>query len=209
MNLSLITSYVIAGVLFVAIVMMNLNLSSNSSELTLTQTTKEHVSTISEMVSYDITKIGYAQSGKVSEFTNPATGDAYQMISFADSNKIIFSGDVDNDGTIDTITWEFTDTEVNTSENPNDFVLIRRHGSEDTNIRLGVTRFKIAYFDDYGEKKINRMTTPISGSDLGNIKQIEVELVIQSSETISYRPGDDGRYISSAWQKRFSPRNLE
>lgn len=209
MNLGLITTYVIAGVLFVAIVMMNLNLSSNSSELTMTQITKEHVSTISEMLSYDITKIGYAQSGKVTDFTNPATGDPYTMISFADSSKVMFNGDVDNDGSIDTITWELTDSKVTSTANPNDFILVRKQGTEETEIKLGVTRFTIAYYDEYGEQKENRMTTPISGSNLENIKQIEIELVLQSRETISYRPGDEGRYISSAWQNRFTPRNLE
>lgn len=209
MNLGLITTYVVAGVLFVAIVMMNLNLSSNSSELTLTQITKEHVSTVSEMVSYDITKIGYAQGGKVTDFTNPITGNPYTMISYADSNKVTFNGDVDNDGSIDTITWELTDDEVATTENPNDFILVRKQGTEETEIKVGVTRFSISYYDAYGEQKTNRMSTPISGSDLENIKQIEIELVLESRETISYRPGDVGRYISSAWQKRFTPRNLE
>lgn len=209
MNLGLVTSYVIAGVLFVAIVMMNLNLSSSSSELTVTQITKQHVATISEMLSYDITKIGYAQNGIVTDFTNPATGDAYKMISYADSNKITFNGDVDNNGSIDDITWEFTNSEVSTTDNPNDFILIRKQGSEETEIRIGVTRFHIAYYNKYGEQKENRMSTPISGSSLNNIKQIEIELILQSGETISYRPGDEGRYISSVWQKRFTPRNLE
>ena len=209
MNLGLITTYIIAGVLFVAIVMMNLNLSSSSSELTLTQTTKSHVSTISETFSYDITKIGFAQSGKVTDFTNPATGNPYKMISFADSNKVTFNADVDNDGSIDTITWELTEDEVNSTENPNDFILIRKQGTDETEIKLGVTRFSIAYYDEYGEQKANSMSMPVSGSDLEEIKQIEVELVLQSRETVSYRPGEEGRYISSAWQKRFTPRNLD
>jgi hypothetical protein len=189
--------------------MMNLNLSSNSAELTLTQITKEHVSTVSEMLSYDITKIGYAQGGKVTEFINPATGNPYTMISYADSNTVTFNGDVDNDGNIDTISWELTDNEVATTENPNDLILVRKQGTEETKIKVGVTRFSISYFDTYGEQKANRMNTPITGPDLEIIKQIEIELELQSRETISYRPGDDGRYISSAWQKRFTPRNLE
>lgn len=209
MNLGLITSYIIAGMLMLAIVTMNINLSTSSSDLTLSQINKQHVQSITDMLTYDIPKIGYAQDGKVTKFTNPSTGSAYQMISVADTNKITFHSDIDNDGDIDQVTWELTANPVSTTNNPNDYILVRSQNGVDTEIKLGVTKFKINYYDEYGDNKTNRMSTPVTGSSLENIKQIDVELVLESKEKIRYSVNADGRYVASAWEKRYTPRNLQ
>jgi len=212
MNLGLITSYIIAGMLMLAIVTMNINLSTSSSELTVTQIQKQHVQTVTDMLTYDIPKIGFAQNGKVTAY-EVSPGVNYEMIEVAEDEKLVFNSDIDNDGDIDEITWELTDTKVydsDPSKNQNVKVLIRSQNGVDTEIRSGVKKFTINYYDEYGETKANRMSTPITDPLVrANIKQIDVELIIESKEKIRYSVNSDGRYVASAWEKRFTPRNLQ
>lgn len=216
MNLGLITSYIIAGMLMLAIVTMNINLSTSSSDLTLSQITKQHVQTVTDMLTYDIPKIGFAQNGKVTKYNNPDTGTNYNMVTIAEDNRIRFYSDVDNNGQIDEVTWWFkTSDPVTSTNNPNDFKLVRTQRNmatnvtETTEITLGVTEFVINYYDEYGDSKANKMSTPITGATLDNIKQIDIELIMESKEKIRYSVNSDGRYVASAWEKRYTPRNLQ
>lgn len=214
MNLGLITSYIIAAMLMLAIITMNINLSTSSSDLTLTQITKQHVQTVTDMLTYDIPKIGFAQNGKVTKYNNPDTGSSYDMITIAEADKVRFYSDIDNNGQIDEITWWFnTSDPVNSTSNPDDYKLIRTQRNmatnvtESTEITLGVTEFVINYYDEYGDSKANKLSTPVA--DPSTIKQIDIELIMESKEKIRYSVSSDGRYVASAWEKRFSPRNLQ
>lgn len=200
MNLGLVTSFVIGGILLVSILMMNINLSISSQEMTLTQMTGQHTKAIADMVTHDIPKIGYNRSSK----TNP-------KFNVADSNKITFYSNIDNsaDGSVEEITWVLTTTPVSATSNPNDYVLKRIQDGVSTDITLGVTQFTINYYDQYGVSESGKMTTPISSSDFDKIKQIEIKLVVQSEQQLKTSVNGSGRYIRSAWEKRFSPPNLE
>lgn len=217
MNLGLVTSFIIGGMLMLSIIVMNINLSTSSADLTLTQVNKQHVQTITDMITYDIPKIGFAQNGKVSKYNDPSTGSAFQLIEVADTNRIVFNSDIDNDGEIDEITWELTTEKVYDSQpdlNQNVYKLVRKQNAPSyseitTEISTGVTKFVINYYDEYGDDKADRMSTPVTGSNLEDIKQIDIQLVIQSKEKIRYSVGSDGRYVTSAWEKRYTPRNLQ
>lgn len=203
MNIGLITSYVIAGILLLSILAMNMSLSQSSNELTLSQITGQHVNTISEMVTHDIPKIGYDLTKKIN---NP--------IIKADSTEIIFESNIDNTGGIEEVSWLFTSNPVGSSENPNDYILRRRIKAkstgtikESTDITLGVTNFRIRYYNEYGGT--TPMSTPVTGASLNNIKQIEIILMVESRQPMGGLWGADETYVRSAWEKRFSPANLE
>lgn len=205
MNLGLVTSYIIGGMLMLGILALSLNMSRSASELTLSHTTGRHVRTISEMLSYDIPKIGYDRTEKI---PNPIT--------IADSNRIVFYSNIDNTGNVEEIRWEFTTNAVSATENPNDYVLVRRTkvkttgvDIDKTDITLGVTRFRIRYYSDYGMAEGSEMSTPITGADLNQIRQIEIEVVCETPERMKGMWSISGGYIKSAWVKRFSPRNLQ
>jgi hypothetical protein len=206
MNLGIITSYIVAGMILLSMLMMNLRVSASSSELTITQITREHVTNIAEMLNDDIPNIGYNIDSK----WDPA-------FAFADSNKIQFYRNIYDDPTRDPelVTWEFTGEEVTGTGNPNDYVLKQTikdaaTGVETTTeIRSGVTHFRIRYYFEHGKDRDSYETTPISASNYENIKQIFVELEVQSTEAVSYSTSLDGRYIRSVWEKRFSPQNIE
>jgi len=204
MNFGIITSYVIAGILLISLLTMNSRLSRSTGELTLSQNTREHTSTIGEMITYDIPKIGYDIKQKLSD-----------PILRADSNLIEFEGNIDNTGDVERVLWEFTNTGVSDTENPNDRVLRRKVKSKSTGtvvtqtrIDLGVTRFEIRYYDKYGEDQAQPLPTPVSSSDLDKIKQIEIQLVVESDEELYGFWSGENKYVKSAWEKRFSPRNL-
>ena len=207
MNMGLVTSFVIGGILLIGILAMNMSLSNSSTELTLTQTTREKAKGVKEFITHDIQKMGYNREGK----TNP-------ILEEADSDKIIFRSNIDNstDNSVELITWEFTSTLVGNG-NPNAYVLKRTVRDADTKniisetpIRLGVTNFNIKYLDEYGEPVSNHMSTPVIGSDLlDDIRQLYITLELQSAAKVYQNSGGDGRFVRTIWEKRFSPPNLE
>jgi hypothetical protein len=206
MNIGLVTSYIIAGILLLSILMMNLSVSNSSIETTLRQTNQQKLSSISNMISHDIQKIGYNRKSRTSPILLEAAG-----------KKIRFNSNIYNDAdeSVETVTWEFTNNEVTATENPNDFILRRTVEDsggniiEQTPIQLGVTEFNLSYYNEYGVPISDSLSTPVSSTDLSSIKQIYVKINLASAEKSFAIGGDDGRYVLSVWEKRFSPPNLE
>lgn len=204
MNLGLTTSFIIGGILLVSILSMNMSLSSSSTELTITQVTREKATGIQQMLSHDIQKIGYNRKNK----TDP-------ILVAADSHKVQFRSNINNDGSVELVTWKFTSNSLDNTPNPNDYVLMRtiEHldtgAIEETPIRLGVTNFNIKYLNKYGYPISSHMSTPLSSSELENVKQLYIQLELQSAEKVYQTSGSDGRYVRTIWEKRFSPANLE
>ncbi|NIT61998.1 MAG: hypothetical protein GWN00_39125 [Aliifodinibius sp.] len=204
--MGLVTSYVIGGILLIGILALNMSLSNSSTELTLTQTTREKAKGIKEMLNHDIQKIGYNRNNK----TSP-------LLVEADSHKIEFRSNIDNstDNSVELITWEFTSTLVGNG-NPNAYVLKRTVRDADTGniisetpIRLGVTNFNIKYFNEYGKSVSSHMATPVASTDLNDIRQLYITLELQSTAKVYQNSGSDGRFVRTIWEKRFSPPNLE
>lgn len=206
MNMGLVTSYVIGGILLIGILALNMSMSNSSTELTLTQTTREKAVGVQEMITHDIQKMGFNRNSK----TSPVFVEA-------DNQKIAFRSNIDNstDNSVELITWEFTSTAVGNG-NPNAYVLKRTVEDIDTGsiisetpIRLGVTNFNIKYLDEYGQPVSNHMATPVASSDLSTIRQLYITLELQSTAKVYNNAGDDGRFVRTIWEKRFSPPNLE
>lgn len=206
MNAGLITSYIIAGILMIAIISMNNSVSNSSSELTMNQMGREKLASISEMIASDIQKIGYNRAGKTED-----------KIKIANDHKIKFYSNINNstDKSVEVVTWELTSNEVSSTSNPNDYVLLRRVEDDagnlidETNIELGVTNFKIGYYTGYGKPVSDSLSTPVTSSLLDDIKQLYIRVKIESPEKIYQGVNSEGRYMPSVWEKRFSPPNLE
>jgi len=207
MNIGLVTSYVIGGMLLIGILAMNMSLSSSSTELTLTQTTREKAKGVKEFITHDIQKMGYNREGK----TTP-------ILEVGESNKIVFYSNIDdtesNQNTdVEKVTWEFPGAPLDKG-NPNAYELVRtvEHldtgNIEKTPIRLGVTNFEIKYFDEYGKSLSHAMSPPLSSSELTNVVQLYITLELQSSAKINQNTGAGG-FVRTIWEKRFSPPNLE
>lgn len=184
-----------------SVLTVNFRISHSSAELTLSGNVKQHASAIADMVSHDLSKVGYNWMGKID---NP--------IITADSNKFVFEANIDNDdaSTVEQVTWEFGTAALSSTPNPKDMVLNRlvtRGGTNvsDTDIKLGVTEFTVRYYSDVGSN--TPMPTPVATPQ--NIRQIEIDLKVETKEKFYTVSSSNGRFIVSSWQKRFSPINIQ
>ncbi len=207
MNLGLVTSYIIAALLTLSIIMMNLRVSNSSSELTLTQINRQYLITLSDMLNDDISNMGY----NVYEKTD-------QILVYADDHRISFYRNIEDDATREPelITWEYyTGNPIALEKNPNLHAMTRTvydpnsGQTDEININSGASKFKLHYFDTHGAPMDSALTTPLSSADLVNVKQIYLELEIQSLEPLYSSGNPNGRFIRSVYEKRFSPKNLE
>lgn len=188
MNLGLTTSFIIAGILLLSILSMNMNLTQSSTQLTMQQITQQRANTISEILQYDIPNIGYKQNGAVSS-----------PIQDADPQQLRFESDIDNDGTVESIEWTFTSTEVSSTKNPDDLILTRSVDGDVTEFKNGVIHFDLSYLDK------NRNTT----TDPDKIRHIIVDLSVESPEPIGGGNNTDTHYVKTTWSKQFTPMNLK
>lgn len=212
MNLSMVTSFIIAGMIMLGIVMVNINVNNSTAELTIAQITRNHVSSITDMINDDFSNIGY----DVNSTTKETVG---AILNCKLSNRLSFYRNIhdDPDSTAKLIEWEFKKTEdIPSAKNEDHRPLVRTVYNDDgsildqTEILLGVTHFHLLYFDDsnYGKPKSEGKSAATGCSDISNVKQIHVELEVQSAEKMYQRSTGDGRYVRSVWDKRFTPLNL-
>lgn len=214
MNLAMVTSYLVAGILMLSIVMVNINISNSGAELTITQITRDKLENVTAMLDDDIANMGY-------DLLQPPD----TILTVADSLKIQFFRNLCRNPERDAafvncddperITWEFLKNQKPAnSRNSNHGTLIRvveavGAAPDTTRIQSGVTNFRIRYFDEHGKNLDQNLPSPVSASQIPAIKQLYVELELQSDERTPGRINSDNRYIRSVWEKRFSPRNLE
>lgn len=198
MNLGLTTSFIIAGILMLSILSMNQNISQSSQELTMRQVTQMHTSTISQILDKDMSNIGYQQGGTISS-----------AITDAQAHLIQFESDIDNNGSVETIEWEFTDTEISSSPNPNDHILVRRVNGDETEFKMGVIDFEVLYLDENRNKiDIGLLSSLLGGAqdERDKIRFINISFTVESKEQVG-RSGN-ASYTSTNWEKQFAPQNL-
>ena len=180
--LNLIGSIIIGGMMLLIINNYNSSLSQTSHERTLDAITTYSASGIAKLIEYDFNRMGLRV---------PQTDT---IISRADSSRIIFLSDIDNNGNIDIVEYVLSiPDEASGTENPRDRILYRRVNNEPLrDAALGVTRFRIRYFN-----KLGNITTNVT-----QIKSFEIILWVES--TFPY----DDRYSVFHWQTKISPPNL-
>ena len=208
MNLGMVTSYIIAGMLLLGIMAMNINVQTSTTELTVSQILRSHINTVTEILNDDIPNMGYDFEGTTKQ--NDDVGN--KILEFGNEKRISFYRNLTGDPSRipERIEWEFVD-----STGVNFGTLIRRvydpnDGTTDVNeINIGVHKFEIRYYDSVGEILSNNMSNPGSSQALLNdVKQIHIIMELQSKEKIYKRATGDGRYMRSVWEKRFTPSNL-
>jgi hypothetical protein len=179
MNVGIVTSFVIAALLLISVMAWNARVSQNSGVVTLSQMTKQRAEGIGETLSFDLRNLGQ--------------GIAVDPIISVDSNSIELL--VFNPTTgAQNIKWEYDyDEPMSGTLNPNDHVLYRVVNGVETDIRFGVTRFKLTFYDDSGSPTL----------DPDDIRKIRVLLKVESPTAIDF-----GRYVTTYWETEISPRAL-
>ena len=178
MNLGIITSFIVGALLLLSLVAWSARVSQNSSLVTMNQMTKQYLESISTTINSDLRNLGQ--------------GVGATPIVSADSNRIVFRYATAS-GT-QTVTWFWNLSEPLTgTTNPNDFLLTRTVNETNTEIRFGVSRFNLTYFDSTGSETL----TP------ANIRRIRAEILVQSTEPYGIE------YARSFWEADISPRALQ
>ena len=220
MNLGIVTSYIVAGVIILGIVAMNLSVQNSSAELTLTQMQRQYVANISDMLNDDLSNMGY----DVNDVTRDPEGNI-KILECAQENRISFYRNLcetdeecnNEDRPRELVEWRLLTDDPISESNPNHRTLRRTVTTEapeeeddivdENNINVGVTQFDIQYYQTVGSN--NNVTGLGCGSGVDNVKQLKVTLEVQSAERIHHRAQGDGRFINSVWEKRFTPQNLQ
>jgi len=191
MNAGIVTSFVIGGLLLLSILFMNMSMSRSSASLTMRQMTQQNVQATSQILTHDISKIGFNRFKKIN---NPIVA--------AESTKVKFQSNLDNstNGSVELIEWHFdTSTEVTSGSNPDDHILRRTVDGNTTDITMGITSFKLTYLD----KNLN----PTTAKD--EIRHIKVDMRISSKEGLGKIGGGAAEYTESIWSKTFTPKNIQ
>ncbi len=201
MDLGIVMSYIVAGILMIIILTIGYNVNYSGKELSLQENQKTKISEVIEVINYDFPKIGY---------NNDSLPDT--LLFRADANSIQFYSNIDNsaDGSLEFVTWKFTNRNVTGTENPDDQYLVRIVDVDSTVISAGIVNFTINYFDELGSS--TPLSVPINATTnkslIDDIVQIEIILESESPFGLQYRSSSDKNYLGSSWTKRFSPSNL-
>lgn len=186
--MDIIGSTFIMGILILAVVAVNASVSDWTFGSTSTLNAQTNAVEVARLIEWDFLKIGYA------------VPDTLPKISLADSTRLTFYADLDRTGTIDTVRYYTKNPVSRVGLNPNTFVLYRLTNSEpEAGSNLGMTLFRLAYYDSLGNKLSMPVTTP------ARIRSIEAAFMVES--IIPSMEGDT-TYPGAYWEKRIYPRNL-
>jgi len=194
MNLGLTTSFIIGGLLMIMILFLNIRIGQHSSELTLHEMSQTSMESVYQTLEFDFKKIGYDSLA----IENPVTR--------ADSNRIEFLSNLYDEsmGTWRTVRWEFTDDVPPNTNNPDHRILEREVDGDETEITIGISRFRLNYYTATSETP---MSFPINGSQLEDIARVEIIVETQPREGL---PSPDGGtyFPTSSWRKVITPANI-
>ncbi len=201
-TVGIVTSFIVGGLLMVALMNLNTRIMQNSADVTASQMVKQKVETVKDFVEFDFRKIGYVEGGKLA-YNN--------KILKAEPDKITFNTDLEQDGVADNLSWHFdTSTPVTETENPNDYLLTRTYAGSTIEIKQGVTKFSLKYYTRDGIQITTPDDTDSSLDSLKHIEKIRISLICESSQSIARNQAtDQSTYAKSFWEKTITPWNLK
>ena len=189
---------VLGGIILLMIVSFNGNITENAALQTFHTTVQSNLTTVTNIFEKDLRLLGY----RITD-TN--------KVSFADTSKIVFKEDFDDNGTVDSITYYLGTTRPPKTTNPRVRILYRQVNANGVQqLNLGVTRFRLWYYDVNG----NVASIP------SKIRTIKVAFTIESPQPIirvmskASRSLDaatlpnDTTYSGAYWERTIRPRNL-
>ncbi|MGE5363853.1 MAG: hypothetical protein ACM3SM_06950 [Bacteroidota bacterium] len=190
--IDLFGSAIIGGVIFLILLRMSDAATENTYFYAGELLVQEDLVAVVELMEYDFRKIGYCAD--YTQIPNPS-----EAILQADSTSISFLFDTNYNGTPDTLRYYLgTTSELSSTPNPRDRMLYRViNNAVPKGANLGVTEFKITYFNALGDK----LTFPIS--DTREIYSLLINIKVENSAAY------DAKYSRAFWrQLRLAARNL-
>ena len=161
---------------------------NNSGELALQQ----NLTTVAQILETDFRKVGFCAD--YNKFPDPS-----KAIVYGDESRITFLADLDFDTNMDSIRYYLGPTsELTVTPNPRDRLLYRVVNNEPAiTSNLGVTQFRLVFFDALGDT----LTPPITNP--GIISSLEINLAVEN--VAAY----DTAYTGAFWRQiRLVARNI-
>ena len=190
--IDILGSMLIGGTLLVILWRLNDATTANTYNYGGELSLQQNLATVATIIEHDFRKIGYCANWNIM----PDSG----RIFLADSSKIKFLTDVQNDGVIDSMYYYLGPTsELSMTENPRDRVLYRVINNETpVKSNLGVTQFYLIYFNPLGD------TIPFPITEPDEIATMEINLTVENTDAY------DQQYSSAFWRQiRLVARNLK
>lgn len=176
--LDILGSTIVGGLLLLILLRMNDASVENNYLYSGEKIVQQNLVEVVKLIEYDFRKIGYCL-----DWTK-IPNQAFSIIS-ADSNKISFLTDIVNttaandygNGIIDTLHYYLGNTsELSATPNPNDRILYRVvNSAAPKGSNLGVTQFKLTYFDALGDT-----ISPLPVSPPFGIVTIQVDIAVEN-----------------------------
>ena len=190
--LDILGSIVIFGILMLTLFRIFDSATANTYKGSGDLVAQQNLSSVIQVLEYDLRKIGYCADWKKIPAPN-------QSILVADSTKLKFLTDVDEDGDMDSLFYYLGSTsELINTPNPRDRFLYRVTNYEvPDGVNLGVIQFNLTYFNSLG----NQLDFPIS--EPGEIHSMEIKIAVEDVDAY------DQEYSTAIWrQVRLAARNL-
>lgn len=196
MNLGLLTTFIVGGLMLLSILMFNISTYNSTVETTSSVITQNKMDNIVEVLQNDLNRIAYdVPLNLVTAFIN------------TQNDRVSFRGNIfDNDAssTYDFVEWKLTNVKDTSTSNPNDYILTRTWNPNPGNpITEVVSTYSARYFNvNYFNSDGN------APASIDKIVQLEVELVIESGEPFNVNNVGDKNYYRTVWKRRIVLNNI-
>lgn len=194
--IDIVGSYIIAGVLLTFMLNMDRNITQANYTSVNDVVVQTNIVNAAKIIETDFRRIGYC--------ANPNNiPDPSKAIMSASQNGISFITDINNDGTVDTVTYSIgTAAALKQTANPKDFMLYRKvktgAASSTQTFSIGLTQFQFVYYDAQEDSLAFPIAVPSS--------VYEMRLTMQLQSPFAY----DTIYSYSYWREmRLASRNLK
>jgi hypothetical protein len=200
----LIGSIIIGGVILLMLLVFNGNIMESAGIQTFKTTVQGNLTAVTDIVENDFRKMGYRVA-----FPQDSA------IVTAESTKIVFQGDIDNNGSVDLFQYTTDTVGVIKTPNPRDIAVRRKVTGpatpQDARMVLGITKFKLQYYDALDSLiKESPVLLP------SKIRSIKITIAIENKEhLLDKRKGQrmsnvfqDTTYAAAYWERTIKPKNV-
>jgi len=184
--LDIIGSIIIVGIAMLIVANINFSVNASATENVYSNVMHYNITATAQQFEHDFYKIGFRVKG--------------QKIENADSSKIKFYSDMNDDGNIDSVVYYIGDTAgLDSTPNPNDRILYRTFNMNTSELDY-VTNLKFTYYDSLSnEIDYTNLINPVWRNA---VRSIRIELNKGSEELIN------NEFKETEWNKVINPVNL-
>lgn len=178
----------IGGMVLLLIISINLQMNSLSTEIVENNIVQSNLTSSTEDIKYDFYKVGYKVTGS--------------KIGTADSNRIEFYSDINNDDVVDTLVYNFVKAAIDEDQgviNPNGILYKSQNGGANQLASIA-TSFNLSYYDSVGQ--FLSYQSLASQVNRNKIRTIKIDMLLSSNYAVN------NSLQKVDWSSTINPKNL-